>query len=112
PRRGDRLSGAARARIPWTGHEFLAGCRRQAAPCLRAQRRRPRRAGSAGRELAPFRRWNESSVGSILMTSDRIDLYLDDMLDRLEGTPAERRRMLNEAEAHLRDSAAALEREG
>jgi hypothetical protein len=46
------------------------------------------------------------------MTSDRIDLYLDDMLDRLEGTPAERRRMLNEAEAHLRDSAAALEREG
>ncbi|HEY4266585.1 MAG TPA: permease prefix domain 1-containing protein [Galbitalea sp.] len=46
------------------------------------------------------------------MTSDRIDAYLDDMLDRLEGTPAERRRMLTEAETHLRDSAAALERGG
>jgi hypothetical protein len=46
------------------------------------------------------------------MTTDRIDAYLDDMLDRLEGTPAERRRMLNEAEAHLRDSAVALEHEG
>ncbi|KHL02309.1 permease prefix domain 1-containing protein [Sinomonas humi] len=46
------------------------------------------------------------------MTSDRIDTYLDDMLDRLEGTPAERRRMLSEAEAHLRDSADAFERGG
>jgi hypothetical protein len=46
------------------------------------------------------------------MITDRIDSYLDDLLDGLEGTPAERRRMLNEAEAHLRDSAAAFEREG
>jgi hypothetical protein len=46
------------------------------------------------------------------MTSDRIDDYLDDMLDRLEGTPAERRRMLTEAEAHLRDSADAFQRDG
>ncbi|GAB3808908.1 hypothetical protein GCM10028798_35780 [Humibacter antri] len=46
------------------------------------------------------------------MNSDRIDTYLDDMLDRLEGTAAERRRMLAEAEMHLRDSAAAFERDG
>lgn len=46
------------------------------------------------------------------MTSDRIDAYLDDMLDRLEGTPAERRRMLSEAETHLRDSAEAYQRTG
>jgi hypothetical protein len=46
------------------------------------------------------------------MTSDRIDAYLDDMIDRLEGTPAERRRMLNEAESHLRDSADAFQRDG
>lgn len=46
------------------------------------------------------------------MTSDRIDAYLDDMLERLEGTPAERRRMLSEAETHLRDSADAFQREG
>lgn len=46
------------------------------------------------------------------MTSDRIDGYLDDMLDRLEGTPAERRRMLTEAESHLRDSADRFERDG
>ena len=46
------------------------------------------------------------------MTTDRIDAYLDDMLDRLEGTAADRRRMLNEAEAHLRDSASAFEHEG
>lgn len=46
------------------------------------------------------------------MTSDRIDTYLDDMLDRLEGTAAERRRMLTEAETHLRDSADAFRREG
>lgn len=46
------------------------------------------------------------------MSSDRIDAYLDDMLDRLEGTPAERRRMLAEAETHLRDSADAYQRGG
>lgn len=46
------------------------------------------------------------------MTTDRIDAYLDDMLDRLEGTPAERRRMLSEAETHLRDSADAYQRGG
>lgn len=46
------------------------------------------------------------------MTSDRIDAYLDDMFERLEGTPAERRRMLSEAEAHLRDSADAFQRDG
>lgn len=46
------------------------------------------------------------------MNTDRIDAYLDDMLDRLEGSPADRRRMLNEAEAHLRDSATALEHQG
>ncbi len=46
------------------------------------------------------------------MTTDRIDTYLDDMLDRLEGTPAERRRMLTEAESHLRDKADALQRDG
>ena len=46
------------------------------------------------------------------MTTDRIDAYLDDLLDRLEGTPVERRRLLSEAEAHLRDSAAAFEEKG
>lgn len=46
------------------------------------------------------------------MTTDRIDTYLDDMIDRLEGTPAERRRMLQEAETHLRDSADAFQRDG
>ncbi|MGN6204665.1 permease prefix domain 1-containing protein [Humibacter sp.] len=46
------------------------------------------------------------------MTSDRIDAYLDDMFDRLEGTAAERRRMLSETETHLRDSADALQRGG
>lgn len=46
------------------------------------------------------------------MTSDRIDAYLDDLLDRLEGAPSERRRTLAEAEAHLRDSADAFLRRG
>ncbi|GAB3614775.1 permease prefix domain 1-containing protein [Humibacter ginsengisoli] len=46
------------------------------------------------------------------MTNDRIDGYLDDMLDRLEGTAAERRRMLSEAETHLRDSADSFMRGG
>jgi hypothetical protein len=36
------------------------------------------------------------------MTGDRIDAYLDDMFDRLEGTSSERRRMLNESETHQR----------
>lgn len=46
------------------------------------------------------------------MTSDRIDAYLDDMFDRLEGTATERRRMLTETETHLRDSADAFQRGG
>jgi hypothetical protein len=46
------------------------------------------------------------------MTGDRIDAYLDDMFDRLEGTSSERRRMLNESETHLRDSAEAFQRTG
>lgn len=46
------------------------------------------------------------------MTGDRIDAYLDDMLERLEGTPAERRRLLTETENHLRDSADAYQRGG
>ncbi|MDL9977962.1 permease prefix domain 1-containing protein [Microbacterium candidum] len=44
--------------------------------------------------------------------NDPIDDYLDDLFDRLEGTPAERRRMLNETETHLLDSADAFRREG
>lgn len=46
------------------------------------------------------------------MTTDHIDAYLDDLLDRLEGTPAERRRMLSEAEAHLREAADSFEHRG
>ncbi|NNC11660.1 hypothetical protein HII28_07195 [Planctomonas sp. JC2975] len=38
---------------------------------------------------------------------DRIDSYLDDLFGRLHGDPAECRSMLAEAEAHLRDAAAA-----
>lgn len=41
------------------------------------------------------------------MNGDRIDLYLDDLYARLQGDPAECRSMLVEAEAHLRDAAAA-----
>ncbi|CAN5148473.1 hypothetical protein BH11ACT3_BH11ACT3_21810 [soil metagenome] len=46
------------------------------------------------------------------MTSDRIDGYLDEMHDYLEGTPVERLRMLGEAETHLRDSVYSFQKEG
>jgi hypothetical protein len=44
--------------------------------------------------------------------NDRIDDYLDELLERLDGSGSERRLMLSEAEAHLRESADEYEREG
>jgi hypothetical protein len=41
-----------------------------------------------------------------------IELYLDDLLGTLRGTPREVRRALSECEAHLRDAADALELQG
>jgi hypothetical protein len=44
--------------------------------------------------------------------NDRIDEYLDELLERLDGSGSERRLMLSEAEAHLREAAAEYERGG
>ena len=41
-----------------------------------------------------------------------IELYLDDLLGNLRGTPREVRRALSECEAHLRDAANALQLQG
>jgi hypothetical protein len=47
-----------------------------------------------------------------MTTSQPIDVFLDDLYRRLRGNPRTARRLLAEAEAHLRDSAAALQATG
>jgi hypothetical protein len=63
--------------------------------------------------MAPLQRAGDAHDRSAGVTDDDpIEAYLDRLLPALSGTPREIRRTLSEAEAHLHDSAAALQAGG
>ncbi len=88
--------------------QFLGGGGRAAAPRLRADRRRGGRPGRRADRMAPLRGRHPRGgrVVDVNPSGDLIEDYLDRLQASLRTTPRETRRIIAEAEDHLREGVA------
>src|SRR4051812_14535320 len=81
----------------------MDGCRRTSTTALCAHCGRSCRPPRPARRVGPLRRRRDGGAGA-MTGHDPIDEYLDALLGRLRGDPSTVRRILTEAESHLRDA--------